>query len=50
MRVWEWRSWEFDMVDGVRGALEANRAAYDALRANLRYFLEAVMPVCRSTS
>ena len=24
------------MVDGVRGALEANRAAYDALRENLR--------------
>ena len=36
MRVWEWRSWEFDMVDGVRGALEANRAAYEALREGLR--------------
>ena len=36
MRVWEWRSWELDMVDGVRGALEANRAAYEALREGLR--------------
>ena len=36
MRVWELGVWEFDMVEGVRRALEANSAAYDALHADLR--------------